>query len=167
MNFNILKSFVGDVKTLSSDFAIDPVLIMAVVCQESRGRTNAIRFEPSCYKNNIVIAPNIIAAKLYITTETEKVLQCCSYGLMQIMGSAAREFGFTDVLTELLNPHEGLFWGVKYLSHCLNRYNGVIDDAISAYNSGHISKIDGKYHNQNYVDSVKNFMSQISALNLI
>jgi len=67
---------------------------------------------------------------------TEFICQSLSWGLLQIMGAAARERGFRGDLPELATPDCGLKYGIKHLweygllygklsvSEGLRRYNG-------------------------------------------
>ncbi len=59
-----------------------------------------------------------------------------SWGLMQVMGAVAREYGFSGrFLSQLCDPAVGLEYGCRHLSILLKRH-GTIRAALSAYNSG-------------------------------
>jgi hypothetical protein len=60
-----------------------------------------------------------------------------SYGPMQIQCPTARDMGLKFSCEQLhFNPLIGIRFGIKYLRHQLDRYNGDIEDAVSAYNAG-------------------------------
>jgi soluble lytic murein transglycosylase-like protein len=70
-------------------------------------------------------------------SETEKQMRACSFGLMQIMGQTAREYGFTGTfLTELCDPDSGVKLGCTKLKRELDRHNGYVTGALLAYNGG-------------------------------
>lgn len=81
--------------------------------------------------------------------------QQTSWGLMQVMGAVAREYGFKGkFLSELCDPVVGVWHGCKKLAALRRRY-AVLEDVIAAYNAGSPRKdIHGRYVNQPYVDKV-------------
>lgn len=116
--------------TIAAKHEIDPALVMAVCHHESGNwKPYAIRFEPGFYDHYI--------SSMTLLTTTEKSLRAHSFGLMQIMGQTAREFGFYgDYLTELCDPAVGIEFGCRKLAKCLKNHNGVIHDALLQYNGG-------------------------------
>jgi len=58
------------------------------------------------------------------------------FGLMQIKCPTARQMGFTGECKDLYHPDVNIFWGSKYLRWQLDRYDGDVSRAFSAYNAG-------------------------------
>lgn len=143
----------------ANDFGIPPMLVAAIVYQESRGFVYAVRVEPNF---PYLHRPEHFAKYQRITVETEKALQKQSFGLMQIMGGTARWLGFEGALPALYKPENNLYWGCKYLAYLKDKYS-VTEDFVAAFNAGSpkINK-DGSYKNQNYVDSVMNLYAELT-----
>ncbi len=93
-------------------------------------------------------------------TDTERIGQMSSWGLMQVMGGVAREYGFKGHFPALCDPHVALSFGMRHLKNFFNRYENW-PDAIAAYNAGGPRKGDDKkYVNQAYVDYVQKYWAQ-------
>lgn len=139
-------------------------LVAAIVTVESTWNPFAYRFEPKLHKRvvqdvtlNTALAMKIaaLARAQRFSPDSEVVLQCSSFGLMQILGSTARGEGFDGYLPELFQPEIGLEWGIKHLQLLQARKGYSETDAIAAYNYGHVKKLaDGSYANQDYVSKV-------------
>ena len=138
---------------------IDPNWVLAVIETESSGSHTAMRYEPGWA---YFARPEFYATRLNITVDTEKQLQKFSYGLMQVMGSVAREYGFADSLALLVDPFRSLEYGCRHLKNFRRRFpNGR--DWIAAYNAGSPRKgPDGKYVNEQYVRKVVGFWSDLT-----
>lgn len=84
-----------------------------------------------------------------------------SVGLCQLHLSTARQMGFKGSAKSLLRADVNAFYAAKYLSYQINRYNGSIHKAISAYNAGtYRENSRGIARNQAYVDKVFNQYDQ-------
>lgn len=141
------------IKAQARDKGLSPSLIAGICMRESigSGGTWASRYEPDwAYFFEV----EVFAKKCGITVDTERVQQATSHGLMQVMGSVAREHGLTDNLTRLYHPETNLHYGCLHLRKFLDRF-GSEEKAVAAYNRGWPQhKPDGSFVNQAYVDSV-------------
>jgi hypothetical protein len=121
---------------------LDPLLIKGVIQVESGGNPWAFRHEPRWkywvhwdsgvpYKGSLLSLPSPPG----VSRASERALQGSSFGLMQIMGSVARENGFTEkFLTKLLLPRVNLQWGCKFLKKCLDQRNGDVERGLVRWN---------------------------------
>lgn len=131
--------------------SLDPALVGAIVQVESGGNGYAMRYEP---KWDYLLTPEKFAKMLGITEETERQMQRFSYGVMQVMGSVARELGFQSSLAKLTHQGLGIEFGCLKLKQLLTKYPHLTD-AVAAYNAGSPRKTpEGFYVNQIYVDKV-------------
>jgi soluble lytic murein transglycosylase-like protein len=141
-------------------FGLDPMLVAAIVWQESRGSVYAVRYEPN-YR--WLFTPEKFADRQGITVETEKNLQKHSFGLMQIMGATARWLGYDGALAALYKPENNLYWGGKYLKLLFEKHKDTAK-VVSAYNAGSPKILEsGKFANQNYVDSVLGYLAELTS----
>lgn len=121
---------------------VDPVLVQAIVCQESGGDNTAIRFEFGFYENPVVRKEAKQFSKDHggiPTYETELVARSLSYGLMQIMGQVAREVGLeSKFLTILIDAQENLHWGMTLLQRRIShsKFNNDTSWIIKSWNAG-------------------------------
>ena len=112
--------------------SLDPALVCAVVEQESAWNPWAVRYEPGFLSR--YVAPLYTAGKL---SATEAYTRSMSWGLMQVMGQVAREFGFeADSLPELCDPATGVDVGCTVLAKRMARARGDISAALLAWNGG-------------------------------
>lgn len=109
---------------------LDPALVKAVCHHESGNWQQwAVRYEPGFYNRYIMSMSGL--------SQTEKTMRATSFGLMQVMGQVAREFGFDEpYLTALLDPIQGLEYGCKKLAKALKKHNGSVREALLEFNGG-------------------------------
>jgi soluble lytic murein transglycosylase-like protein len=117
---------------IAASHGIDPALACAVIEQESAWDPWAVRYEPGFLSR--YVAPLYTAGKL---SATEAYTRAMSWGLMQVMGQVAREFGFEQPsLAELCDPATGVDFGCKILAKRLARAKGDVPAALQAWNGG-------------------------------
>lgn len=146
---------------ICKDRKVDPDLVMSIIEHESLGGDPfACRMEPNYrWTNN----PRDFARNLGISYLTEFTFQSMGLGLMQIQGATIRDLGYLDHLSKCFDPHLNVWFGVSYLKKLLEKYGDEVK-AISAYNAGHVSMINGMFSNQKYVDHVSGFLRKRRAL---
>lgn len=110
---------------------LEPLLVWALVEQESGWRPEATRYEPH-YRWLVVPAEGMGID----CGEAEIRGQRTSWGLCQVMGAVARELGLSGPFEALLRPGVGLDYGCRYLARQLRRSGGDVRAALSRYNSG-------------------------------
>lgn len=129
-------------------------VIMGMVSKESTFNSKAMRFEQNY---EWLVSADSFSKKLEISLKTEIVLQSLSYGLMQIMGANCRAMGFKKSLTDLSNdPQLAFNFGIRYFLTQYDRYDGNIEKALAAYNTGSAKIFDGRLRGQAYADDVLN-----------
>jgi soluble lytic murein transglycosylase-like protein len=119
-------------RSIASAHELDPALVCAVIEQESAWNPWAVRYEPAFLSR--YIAPLYTAGKI---SATEAYTRSMSWGLMQVMGQVAREFGFdAGSLPELCDPATGVDLGCRVLAKRLERARGDVPAALLAWNGG-------------------------------
>lgn len=84
-----------------------------------------------------------------------------SVGLCQIKAATARGMGYRGTDMVLAKPGVNAYWAGKYLRYQLDRYNGDVLKALSAYNAGtHRVNAKGEIMNRKYVAKVVNAWSE-------
>ena len=113
----------------ATKYGLDWSIVCAVCEQESGWIPWAMRFEPGFLER--YVKPKNPAAPT-----TLEISQATSFGLMQLMGGVALEFGFTGrFLTELCDPDIGVDYGCRKLQHCFS-VHGDPETSLLAYNGG-------------------------------
>lgn len=144
----------GELIPLAHDVAarhgLDADLVCAVIEQESSWRTYELRYEQEFFDHYCF--PLFKNPKI---TPTEARARAFSWGLMQVMGQTAREFGYGQPLPSLCIPQNGIEIGCKVLAHKIAVNDGNVRDALTAWNGGANPKYadevlakSGKYRNR-------------------
>lgn len=132
---------------------VDPILVEAVVVKESSGNTFAWNPEPRYRylwdvrksrpfrqmtpKEASSAFPPLDFPAFRGDPDQEYWGQRASWGLLQIMGAVAREYGFKrPYLTELTDPRVNLDIGVKHLNARLQWAGGDVIVGLAGYNAG-------------------------------
>jgi soluble lytic murein transglycosylase-like protein len=119
-------------RQIAAEHSLEPALVCAVIEQESAWNPWAVRYEPGFLSR--YVAPLYTAGKF---SATEAYTRAMSWGLMQVMGQVAREFGFEDSsLAELCEPATGIEFGCRILATRVARAKGDIAAALLAWNGG-------------------------------
>ena len=79
-------------------------------------------------------------------------------GLMQLMTNTAKSLGVTNVF----NPKENIFAGSKYLKKLLDKFDGVLELALAAYNAG--PNAVEKYNGIPPYEETKKYVSKVFGL---
>ena len=153
------ESLIEMSKAAAKRHNLDYKWVLAIVQVESAGVPARMKYEPD-YK--WLHKPEFYAKRLGIDVPTETQLQKFSYGLMQVMGGVAREWGYGDSLALLVDPFRSLEYGCRHLASKRHKYP-TGRDWIASYNSGSPRKRpDGSYANENYVKKVVAFWNDLS-----
>jgi soluble lytic murein transglycosylase-like protein len=122
-----MTDYAPEIIAASRAHGLDPLLVEAVVLQESSGKAHAVRFEPSVarwFKGNPKAAG--------LTPER----YASSYGLMQILYATATDYGFSSAPEFLFLPQVGLDFGCMHLAAMLKWAQKDTMLALAAYNGG-------------------------------
>ena len=112
--------------------SLDPALVCAVIEQESGWNPWAMRYEPAFFTK--YVAPLYTNNKI---SASEAYARGFSWGLMQVMGQVAREFGFdAPFLSTLCDPEQGLAVGCKVLRKKFDAMAGDTTRGLLAWNGG-------------------------------
>ena len=102
------------------------------------------------------LSPNLLkaVAKVESNFRPDVVSTAGAMGIMQLMPGTAAGLGVTDAF----DPYQNIMGGASYLRQMLDRFDGDLRVALSAYNAGpgRVSRNDGKVlpFTENYVSKV-------------
>jgi hypothetical protein len=123
------------VARVSESSSLDPLIVAAVILRESNANPWVTRFEIGYYHRYVDNRPLKFYVPKEITETTEGIERATSWGLMQIMGGTARQYGYKKLLTQLLDPAENIDLGCLILANAL-RSTGSYIEALLRYNGG-------------------------------
>lgn len=147
-------TLIGQIARSADAFDLPRELVLAVCQVESNFNPWACRHEPGYrYLWDVTsnrpcqVRPDIAAQRqplagfkgpAGVSALTEWITQQTSWGLMQVMGAVAREFGFRGHLPQLCFPTDGLTYGCRHLVNLKRAHYAAHGWAgvVSAYNSG-------------------------------
>ena len=144
------------IKSYSHLYNLDPSIVYGVCKTESNLNSFAMRYETG-YK--YLVDPKKVRPST-CSINTESILQKCSFGLMQVMGSVFREYGYARWLSEIITDIDlQISYGCRHLSNKIKKYG--LQKGIASYNSGS-PRYDknGKLANQEYVDLVMGYTKE-------
>jgi len=135
---------------------LDWKLVEALVRVESRGNSDAFRFEPKFWSRYLSKLPE------WNGLNPRRVSS--SYGLMQIMYPVAKERGFEGEPEELFQPLINLHWGCVHLRYLLEWAQGFqnvepmkqLESTIASWNGGRggNAPTDDPLRNGRYVERI-------------
>lgn len=156
-DFPGLKFYWPAIQAAARAHGLDPLLVAAVVVQESAGNTDAFRHERLFWNRYLKRLPE--------WTQLNPRRVSSSYGLMQVMFPVAQERGLAkDVPPErLFEPEVGLEFGCRHLRWTMDRIDAKYPSApgpdrlraaLASYNGGLQPPNALRPDNRAYADSV-------------
>lgn len=140
---------------------IDPALVLGIIQVESGGDSNTARYEQN-YRWVIRQARRPEAC----SENTETVFQKTRWGLMQVLGAAAREHGYYGWLSKLIDPELNIIMGICRLQKLFALWgeDHGIDGVIAAYADGAPRVTENGFANKSYVGAVKAVMTEFGPI---
>jgi soluble lytic murein transglycosylase-like protein len=147
------------IEQLAKSYLLDPLLVKAIIIQESGGNPYALRYEPDY---DYLFDNSLYSHLLGVTLNTEIITQKCSWGLSQMMGGVLRELGFKGHMGEQFVPETNIAWTCKKLSK-IAPLTSCPSDFFAAWNGGlgAINKVTGVYSNQTYVNEANAHLQKL------
>ena len=124
----------------ATQHGLDPDLVAAVIQTESGGNTFAVRYEPD-YR--YVFQVDHFAKKANCSYASMLFMQKTSWGLMQVMGGVALEYGLAELENRfhrtpaaLIDPEIGLEFGCRVLARKFEQFGPGVATVVAGYNAG-------------------------------
>src|SRR6266404_9448869 len=119
-------------RAIAAQHGLPQEIVCGMIERESTDSEWAVRYEPGFLARYVM--PQYTAGKIDLT---ETYCRAMSWGVMQVMGETAREFGFAGkYLSELCDPPVGIEFGCRKLQKCLEKSSGDMSAALEAFNGG-------------------------------
>jgi soluble lytic murein transglycosylase-like protein len=119
-------------RAIAARYNLPPEVVCGQIERESNWIPWSIRYEAGFMSR--YVAPLYAAGHV---TPSEAYARSFSWGLMQVLGQVAREFGFVgEYLSELCDPPTGVEYGCKKLAKCFETHGGDMNKALESYNGG-------------------------------
>lgn len=116
------------IQRIAQEEGVDPLLVEAIIQQESGGKADAFRHEPGYWLRYCVKDPK------WQAEEPRRVAS--SYGLMQVMYPTAVDHGFNQEPEALFGIDANIRIGCRVVKRLLERFSGNVQEALAAYNGG-------------------------------
>lgn len=123
---------VGKAQAAAFAHGLEPAVVCGQAERESAWNPWSIRYEEGFYERYVM--PLVNSGKVLDPTEAHA--RAMSWGLGQVMGQTAREFGYAGELAMLCDPATGLEWQCRVLAHKIGVNGGNIEAGLAAYNGG-------------------------------
>lgn len=153
--------FWPQIQAAAAKYTLDPILVEAVVVQESGGNCDAFRFEKDFWNRLMKPKPEFkgLNPRRYSS----------SYGLMQVMWAIAVERGWSkDLPPELLFvPETSLDYGCRQLRYLMDRMTtafpntATLTATLASYNGGFQGPNALRPANALYAKSVLSYYAQL------
>lgn len=147
------------IKQTSLSHNIPYSLLLAICEVESNGNTTA--FNPNDGGTN----NHAFGAFQLLRTTAEQIMEKEDPGcLINYTQKKNKEKISKNCI--LFDPKKNTELAASYLNHLLRKYNGVLEEAIAAYNLGHVKRLKtGLFVNEKYVSKVKKILQKIDDYN--
>ena len=145
-------ALMATVEEASREAGVPPWLALGLAHVESGGDPHMARIYP-VWLNTVMRSERPVGCAM----DTERMFQKTAWGLTQVMGSAAREAGFTGWLTALVEPELNLRVGIAALGRTFAQHadRHGIEGALAAWKMGSPRRLpDGTFSGKAWAASV-------------